>query len=109
PVRPRQPMNIPAVVPEPLGIGNHPRNLGLPPPDFPNPDAVGIHILLPGQVLAAMLVVPGQHGAGEGVSTHRPNSPLSASRTAGALSPNSSSNFSPTLSCTLRSASLRSN
>src|SRR5690606_41093154 len=60
-----------------------------------DPHPVRGDVLLPGQVLASVLVVPGQHGAAELLGAHRLNRPLSASLSSGlTLSPSFSSIFS---------------
>src|SRR5690606_24942150 len=77
----------------------HGADLGLLQHDLGDPHPVRGDALLPGQVLAPVLVVPGQHGAAELLGAHRLNRPFSASLSSGlTLSPSFSSSFSLSLS-----------
>src|SRR5690606_6117113 len=74
---------------------HHGTDLGLLEHDLRDPDPVGGDVALPGQVLAAVPVIPGQHGLAEGLRAHRLNRPRRASRSSGlTFSPSFSSIFS---------------
>src|SRR5690606_9945925 len=92
---------------ETVEITQYGADLGLLQHDFRDPHTVGRDALLPGQVLAAMKVVPMQDCRAKFVGTHRLNSPLIASLRSGlTLSPSFSSSFSLSFSPARRAATL---
>src|SRR5690606_6281158 len=97
---------------EAVEVTEHGADLGLLQHDLGDPNAVRRDALLPGQILAAVTVIPAEYGGAELFRAHRLNRPLRASLSSGlTLSPSFSSifslSFSPaSLAATLPSASL---
>src|SRR5690606_1996217 len=64
--RGRQRMDVGELTHEALEVGNDGADLGLLQHDFRHPDPVGVGVLLPGQMVTAVLREPAQDGVGKG-------------------------------------------